>query len=351
MQNIMKLFMMVIIIGVGSLLTLPSQAEAKKCYKIALSHYTGWEPHGYIKANGILQKHAKKHGVCIEYSDWLSYIPSIEAYVVGEFDGVVMTNMDAIAIAGMGGIDSTALIVGDYSNGNDGILTKQGKSCQDLKGRDIKLEQFSVSHYLLARCLQKQGLSERDVKVVQTKELDITPIFQTSRDPKETIVTWNPHLMTARQTPGANLIFTSKDTMGEIIDILWVRTDMPDNVKKALVGAWFEAMDIMQSGNHQGKEARAFMAEQAGASLPEFEAQLKTTAMFYTAADAVRFTESAKLKETMDNVRNFLFDVGLFEGANSADAVGIEYADGSIIGDKNNVKIRFDSRWMRMAIE
>lgn len=324
---------------------------SKKCYKIALSHYTGWEPHGFIKENGILEKHAKENGVCIEYSDWLSYIPSIEAYVVGEYDGVVMTNMDALAIAGVGGVDSTALIVGDYSNGNDGVLTKQGETCKDLKGRSVKLEQFSVSHYLLARCLQKQGLSERDVKVVQTKELDITPIFQTSRDAQETVVTWNPHLMTARQTPGANLIFTSKDTPGEIIDILWVRSEVPDGVKRALVGAWFEAMSIMQAGDQNGKEARMFMAKQAGASLAEFEAQLKTTAMFYSAEDAVSFTESEQMKETMDHVRHFLFDLGLYEGASSADAVGIEYADGSVTGDKNNVKIRFDSRWMRMEAE
>ena len=40
-----------------------------------------------------------------------------------------MTNMDALTIPASGGVDSTALIVSDYSNGNDGVLIK-GKGKQ-----------------------------------------------------------------------------------------------------------------------------------------------------------------------------------------------------------------------------
>ncbi len=38
-----------------------------------------------------------------------------------------MTNMDALTIPAVGGVDSTVLIVGDFSNGNDGIVLKNGK--------------------------------------------------------------------------------------------------------------------------------------------------------------------------------------------------------------------------------
>ncbi len=80
-----------------------------------------------------------------------------------------MTNMDMLTIPSAGGVDSTALIVGDYSNGNDGVVLKgAGKKLVDIKGKSVNLVELSVSHYLLARGLQSVGLSERDVKVVNT---------------------------------------------------------------------------------------------------------------------------------------------------------------------------------------
>ena len=46
----------------------------------------------------------------------------------------------------------------------------------------------------------------------------------------------------------------------------------------------------------------------------------------------------------MDLVRKFLFDKACSARApSSADAVGIEFADKSMLGDKANVKLRFDT--------
>jgi NitT/TauT family transport system substrate-binding protein len=53
------------------------------------------------------------------------------------------------------------LIIGEYSNGNDGIVLKKGTGVADLKGQKINLVELSVSHYLLARGLDSAGLSKR----------------------------------------------------------------------------------------------------------------------------------------------------------------------------------------------
>ena len=69
-----------------------------------------------------------------------------------------MTNMECLDMPAASGIDSTALIMGDYSNGNDAILTRKGGtwiSC--LPGKTVNLVELSVSHYLLARALEKSG--------------------------------------------------------------------------------------------------------------------------------------------------------------------------------------------------
>lgn len=328
----------------------PSTAAEVPTYKIAWSHYTGWEPWGYAAHAGILDRWAEKNGIKIELTLVNDYIESINMYTAGNFDGCVMTNMDALTIPAVGGVDSEAILIGDYSNGNDGILIKNGTSVADLKGRTVNLVELSVSHYLLARALDKNGMSEKDVTLVNTSDADIASLFLS--DPNGAIVTWNPPLMQARAAPGATMVFDSSQIPGEILDLMVVRTDSPEALKKALTGAWFETLAILQGTGPERGAAVAFMAQASGASVEEFEQQLKTTAMFYTAAEAAAFSASPEVAATMENVRQFSFAKGLFgQGATSVDAVGIAFNDGSTQGDAKNVKLRFTSRYAAMAAD
>jgi len=79
-----------------------------------------------------------------------------------------MTNMDALTVPAAGGVDSTALIVGDFSNGNDGIVLKaKARRWPISRASRSTWCSWSVSHYLLARALASVSLRERDVKVIQ----------------------------------------------------------------------------------------------------------------------------------------------------------------------------------------
>jgi NitT/TauT family transport system substrate-binding protein len=176
--------------------------ESGKTYQVAWSHYTGWEPWGYAENSGILKKWADKYGIDIKLTLVNDYIESINLYTTGKFDACTMTNMDALTIPAVGGIDSTAAIIGDFSNGNDGIVMKNGNSVADLKGRDISLVELSVSHYLLARALDENGMSEQDVKLINTSDADIAALFTSAEN--GAAVTWNPPLMQTRNVPGAN---------------------------------------------------------------------------------------------------------------------------------------------------
>lgn len=323
---------------------------AAEHFRVAWSHYTGWEPWDYAEQSGILKKWAAKEGIEIELTLVNDYIESINLYTGGEFDACTMTNMDALTIPAAGGVDSTALIVGDFSNGNDGIVMRNGASVKDLKGRTINLVELSVSHYMLARALDRNGLSERDLQPMNTSDADIAALF--ASDPNGAVATWNPPLQQVKKTPGAKLVFDSSEIPGEIIDLLVVRTDAPDSLKRALTGAWYEVMAVMSGDDAKAQESIALMAKTAGASEAEFRDQLKTTAMFYEAAKAAEFARGDKIKETMEHVRQFSFDKGLFgAGADSPDYVGIAFPDGSVIGDKNNVKLRFDASFMETAAE
>jgi len=332
---------------------LAGPAAAKEKFTVAWSIYVGWMPWEYAGDSGILKKWADKYGIEIKLLR-MDYIPSVEAYVGKQVDACVMTNMEALNMPAASGIDTTVLIVGDYSNGNDALLTRGGVGVKDLSGKTINLVELSVSHYLLNRALEINGMSDRDVTLQNTSDSDIGPIFLADTS-QEAVVTWNPIVMEIEQAPGVDKVFTSADIPGEIIDLMAVRSDVlkeHPELGKALTGAWYEVMSVMSKRGPEAEAAIAAMAEGSGATATEYKAQLKTTAMFYKPESAVEYTTSDEIKEKMNFVRKFCFDQGLLgEGVRSEDAVGVSYPDGSTQGSADNVKMRFDASYMQMAAE
>jgi NitT/TauT family transport system substrate-binding protein len=326
-------------------------AEVKDKFEVSWTIYVGWMPWDYAQQKGIVDKWAKKYNIEIDLVQVNDYIESINQYTSGKFDGCMMTNMDALTIPAASGVDSTALIMGDYSNGNDGIILKGKKNLADIKGQKVNLVELSVSHYLLARGLESVGMSERDVKVVNTSDADMVAAY--TSDEVTAMTTWNPQLseiMTNNKS--ANLVFDSSKTPGEIIDMLVVNTEtLKDNPKlaKALTGAWFEVMALMKKGD---EKALTFMAEASGTDLAGYKSQLDSTMMFYDASEAVKFALSDELPATMKKVSEFSFEHGILgEGAPDAEFIGMEFPNGKTFGDTKNIKLRFTDTYVKMAAD
>lgn len=325
---------------------------ARDDFKICWSIYVGWMPWAYGAEAGVVKKWADKYGISIDVVQINDYVESINQYTAGEFDACTMTNMDALTIPAAGGVDSTALIVGDFSNGNDGVVLKGKKRLADIKGQSVNLVELSVSHYLLARGLESVGLSEADIKVVNTSDADMVAVYGT--DDVTAVTTWNPLLGEIVTMPDSYKVFDSSQIPGEIIDLLVINTEtLKENPKlgKALTGAWYEIMSNMQGKDAKAKAAKTFMAEASGTDLAGYEAQLASTEMFYTPGTALKLTSSDELKSTMKHVAEFSYDHGLLgEGAPDAGFIGIQTPTG-VYGDSKNIKLRFDPTYMQMAAE
>ena len=334
-------------------LAAPVAAAEKKDFKIAWTIYAGWMPWPYAQQAGIVKKWADKYGITIELVQINDYVESINQYTAGKFDGVTVTNMDTLTIPAAGGVDTTALIVGDYSNGNDGVVLTKGKTVKDIKGQKVNLVELSVSHYLLARALDSVKLSEKDIKVVNTSDADIVAA---ANSPDVTaVVTWNPQLAEVAKAPGRSMVFDSSKIPGEIMDLTVVNTaTLKDNpaLGKALAGAWFETLAIMSKDDAAGKAARTEMAKLSGTDLAGYDSQLKTTFMYWEPKAALAYARSPEIVKAMDLVRTFSFDHGLLgEGAKSKDAVGIAFPTGKVLGNPKNIKMRFDDSFMQMAAD
>src|SRR6202011_4206858 len=206
-----------------------------------------------------------------------------------------------------------ALIVGDFSNGNDGVALKgKGKTLTDIKGQKVNLVELSVSHYLLARALRSAGKGQRELKIINTSDADIVAAFNAPATPA--VLTWKPLLCEVLSAPNAQLVFDSSKIPGEILDLMVVKTDVLNanpKLGKALIGAWYETLAVMFKNDAAGQAAQTAMAKASGTDLSGFGRQLATTHIFATAADAYAFVSGEAVIKSMDSVRKFSFEHGI----------------------------------------
>jgi NitT/TauT family transport system substrate-binding protein len=328
-------------------------AAPKTEFAIGWSIYVGWMPWPYAEQAGIVKKWGDKYGITIKFVQVNDYIESVNQYTAGKLDGVTVANMDALTIPAAGGKDTSAIILGDYSNGNDAVLLKGADAVAGIKGRQVYLAELSVSHYLLARALETNGMKLTDVKTVNTSDADIAAAFAS---PEVTAaVAWNPQVTTMKGVAGTKAVFTSADIPGEILDLMVVDTKVlaaNPNLGKALAGIWYETMALMARQDAEGPAARAAMAKLSGTTPEAFEGQLATTFLYTDPKAALAAMQSGDLLTTMTRVRDFSFAQGLFgQGAASADAVGMEFPGGKTLGDKSAITLRFDDTYMKLAAE
>lgn len=301
---------------------------------IGWTHYTGWEPIGYMESSGIMEKYNKIYNTNVEIRYIGDYIDSLTLYNSKELNGVAVTNMDI-----MTNRSSTAIVVGDYSNGNDALVMKGFKTLEDAKGSDLNLVEFSVSHYLLGRCLETKNLSINDFNLVNTSDADIPSVFENGDE--QIAVSWNPMLNTIKSSIDVVEVCSSKDFPGEIIDMIVVGDEVSENAKMAIVDAWYETLSVLNE-----KSVLEELSKQAGSTVNDFTEQLKTTAIFYKKDDVVKFINDEKLKETMSKVINFGYENGIYDSIEKPTDLGVQYPDGSIYGAKENIILKFTDKYL-----
>jgi NitT/TauT family transport system substrate-binding protein len=338
------------------LVALPAFAQ-KPTFTVGWSIYAGWTPYHYMQKSGLLKKWADKYGITIKVQRF-DYAPSLDAFVARNIDACTMTNMEALDMPAASGVPTTVILIGDYSNGNDALLVRNGLQMKDLVGKKMLLVEKTVSEYLFDRALSLSSMRDeiKQVRMINTSDSDIQSAFL-SDSSVSAVVTWKPMLSQISQQKGIRSLFNSSQIPGEILDLTVVRTDVlerPDGQKfaKALAGAWYEMMSLMAAQGPAADKVLGSIAEGSGDTLTSYKEQLSTTKMFYQPDAATSFGKSGDLKQKMALVRQFCFEHGLL-GKNiaSVDDVAIRYPDGSVQGKKDRVRLSFDTAYMQMAAE
>ena len=199
-----------------------------------------------------------------------------------------MTNMDALTIPAAGGVDTTAIIIGDFSNGNDGIVLQGRQDARRPQGPRASTSSSSPCRTTCWRALSsRSGLTEKRREDRQ----------HVGRRHRRHLRRDAGHERGRHLEPAAGRgaeacrrsteVFDSSKIPGEIMDLMVVNTQtLKDNPElgKALVGAWYETMALMQRQRRSGRRRAEAMAKARGTDLAGFEAQLDDHAPLLHAA-------------------------------------------------------------------
>ena len=270
-------------VAAATLLGMSAQALADPL-KIGYSDWPGW----VAWEVAVEKQWFKEAGVDVKF-EWFDYVASMDAFAAGQLDAVAMTNGDAL-VTGASGAKSVMIIINDYSNGNDMIVGRPGiNSIKDLKGKKVGVEIGFVDHLLLLNGLEKNGMSEKDVELINVPTNE-TPQVLASGD-VDAIGAWQPNSGIAlKLVPGSKPIYTSADEPGLIYDVLAVS---PSSLaaKRAewakVVKVWYRVVDyILDPKTHA--DAVKIMASRVGIEPAEYEGFIKGTKIL-TKAEAKKY--------------------------------------------------------------
>jgi NitT/TauT family transport system substrate-binding protein len=304
----------------------PAPAPKAAPLRVAYSDWPGWTAFEV----GIQKGWFKEAGVEVDFS-WFDYLPSMEAFAAGKVDAVMVTNGDAL-VTGANGSKSKLILVTDYSNGNDKVIARPGiKSLKDLKGKKIGLELTLVEHLLLLQGLQKVGLEQGDVTLMNFPTPE-TPQALASKQ-VDAVAAWYPtsgQALTAMA--GSTAIWTSADVPGLIYDTVAVSPQSLATRKddwKKFTQVWYRISDFVRDPATQA-EAVAIMAAKVGVKPEEYQAAMPGTYFLSLDEAKKRFAKGDGLDSLYGSTKvanDFNVENKVYAESQSPD----EYIDPSII--------------------
>lgn len=280
--------------GVCAAATFVSASVSAATLKVGYSDWPGWVAWQVAIDKGWL----KEAGVDADFQ-WFDYSASLDAFSAHKLDAVMATNGDAL-VTGANGHKGEMILVTDYSDGNDMVVAQPGiTDMQGLKGKSVAVEEGLVDHLLLLKGLEKAGMSEKDVKLVNTKTNETPQVLASGE--VAAVAAWQPNAGQAlHMVPGARPVFTSHEVPGLIYDTIVVDPQsLHDNRDQwqRLVGVWDRVVTYIQDPKTQ-PDALRIMATRTGVSPNTYKRFLKGTHLLTLSDDKTVFTK----KDALDSL-------------------------------------------------
>jgi NitT/TauT family transport system substrate-binding protein len=238
---------------------------------IGISGWTGFAPLTLAKEAGIF----KKNGLDVT----IRKIPQKDRHLAIASGDIqcAATTVETWIVWNAGGVATTQIFQLDKSFGADGMAVRSSiAKISDLKGRTVAASAPGTSPYFtLAWMLKKNGLSVKDVKVVNLEPQAAANAFVAGSGDLDAAMTYEPYLSAVRAAPQAGRIIATTLDYPMVMDTFGCTPKfLAENPKaaKALADSYFEAVEMIAK---EPQKSFAIMGADVKQTAEQFDASQK----------------------------------------------------------------------------
>jgi NitT/TauT family transport system substrate-binding protein len=238
---------------------------------IGISGWTGFAPLTLAKEAGLF----KKHGLDVS----IKKIPQKDRHLAIASGDIqcAATTVETWIVWNANGVATTQIFQLDKSYGADGMVVKPGvQKIADLKGKTVAASAPGTAPYFtLAWFLKKNGLSVKDVQVVNLEPQAAANAMIAGTAQLDAAMTYEPYLSAVRAKPEAGRIIATTLDYPMVMDTFGCTPKfLADNPKaaKGLADAYFDAVAMIQRDPKKSFEIMGADVKQTGEA---FEASQK----------------------------------------------------------------------------
>ncbi len=269
----MKTVATTIAIAAGALLAGTAMAQETKV-TLAMSGWTGFAPLTLARDAGLF----KKHGLDVT----IKKIPQKDRHLAIASGDVqcAATTVETWIVWNANGVATTQIFQLDKSYGADGMVVKPGiTKISELKGKTVAASAPGTAPYFtLAWMLKKNGMSVKDVKVVNLEPQAAANAMIAGTDGVDAAMTYEPYLGAVRAKPEAGKIIATTLDYPMIMDTVGCTPKfLADNPKaaKGLAEAYFDAVAMIKADPKKSFEIMGADVKQSAEQFEKSQAYLR----------------------------------------------------------------------------
>jgi NitT/TauT family transport system substrate-binding protein len=288
-----------LMIGLATLaLAGAAQAQETKV-GIGISGWTGFAPLTLAKEAGIF----KKNGLDVS----IKKIPQKDRHLAIASGDIqcAATTVETWIVWNANGVATTQIFQLDKSYGADGMVVKPTvASIKELKGKTVAADApGTATYFTLAWMLKKNGLSIKDVTVVNLAPQAAANAMIAGTAGVDAGMTYEPFLSAVRAKPEAGKIIATTLDYPMVMDTFGCTPKfLGDNPKaaKALADSYFEALEMIKKNPKKSFEIMGADVKQTGEAFEKSQAYLRwqdraANAKFFAGEHAAFSKEAADL--------------------------------------------------------
>ncbi len=287
-----------------------SQSKPAQSFTIAKVWWPVWDTFQI----GVGQREAVEQSFRTTFLQTEDIVSALDAFQEGKADAASLTTYEALLAASQGVSLKIVLLV-DYTIGSDGVVAKKSvSSLMDLKGKRIGIEYGTIAHFTLLKALEKAGLDQTEVELVN---LDLEGLKQAFLDDEVAAVgTYQPYMSVLVSQGNGHVVFSSREIPRAICDVLFVRESIPRDHPDVIdhwIEAWNDALDFKGS---ESENYLRVLSRLNGTPVQDLEESLKGVFFTNLAENGMAFGTTDRpgyLLESLENMQEFMLEQGVIQ--------------------------------------